>query len=33
MTWLIFADFCPLVTKFEKQYGKQFLSTPATNSN
>ena len=26
-------DFCPLVTKFEKQYGKQFLSTPTTNSN
>ena len=21
-------DFCPLVTKFEQQYGKQFLSTP-----
>ena len=21
-------DFCPLVTKFEKQYGKQFLSHP-----
>ena len=21
-------DFCALVTKFEKQYGKQFLSTP-----
>ena len=20
-------DFCPLVTKFEKQYGKQFMST------
>ena len=27
------ADFCPLVTKFEKQYGKQFLSTPTTNAN
>ena len=26
-------DFCPLVTKFEKQYGKKFLSTPTTNSN
>ena len=26
-------DFCQLVTKFEKQYGKKFLSTPATNSN
>ena len=26
-------DFFPLVTKFEKQYGKQFLSTPTTNSN
>ena len=26
-------DFCLLVTKFEKQYGKQFLSTPTTNSN
>lgn len=26
-------DFCPLVTKFEKQYGKHFLSTPTTNSN
>ena len=21
-------DFCPLVTKFEKQYGKKFLSHP-----
>ena len=21
-------DFCPLVTKFEKQYGKKFLSPP-----
>ena len=26
-------DFCPLVTKFGKQYAKQFLSTPTTNSN
>ena len=26
-------DFCPLETKFEKQYGKKFLSTPTTNSN
>ena len=26
-------DFCPLVTKFEKQYGKKFLSTPTTKSN
>ena len=26
-------DFCPLVTKFEKQSGKKFLSTPTTNSN
>ena len=26
-------DFCPLVTKFEKQYGKKFLSTPTTNFN
>ena len=26
-------DFCPLVTKFEKQYGKKFLSTPTTSSN
>ena len=26
-------DLCPLVTKFEKQYGEQFLSTPTTNSN
>ena len=26
-------DFCPLVTKFEKQNGNQFLSTPITNSN
>ena len=26
-------NFCPLVTKFEKQYGKQFLSSPTTNSN
>ena len=25
--------FCPLVTKFEKQYEKKFLSTPTTNSN
>ena len=25
-------DFYPLVTKFEKQYGKKFLSTPTTNS-
>ena len=25
-------DFFPLVTKFEKQYGKEFLSTPTTNS-
>ena len=26
-------DFCSLETKFEKQYGKKFLSTPTTNSN
>ena len=26
-------DFCPLMTKFEKQYGKHFLSSPTTNSN
>ena len=26
-------DFCPLVTKFENQYEKQFLPTPTTNSN
>ena len=26
-------DFCPLVTKFEKQYAKEFLSTPTTNCN
>ena len=26
-------DFCPLVTKFGKQYGKKFLYTPTTNSN
>ena len=26
-------DFCPLVARFEKQYAKQFLSTPTTNSN
>ena len=26
-------DFFPLVTKVEKQYGKQSLSTPTTNSN
>ena len=25
-------DFCPLVTKFEKQYGKQFLSHPTDSS-
>ena len=29
----IITGFCPLVTKFEKQSGKQFLSTPTTNSN
>ena len=26
-------DFCSLVTKFGKQYGKKFLSIPTTNSN
>ena len=24
-------DFCPLVTKFEKQYGKKFLSSHPTD--